>query len=254
MLAIDVGNTHITVGFFLGAELNKVLRVPTLEILEGAAFFKHVPDALGYSAPGAAISSVRAQVTEMIVREFEAKTGRKPLVADVATPMGITVRYDTLATLGVDRLICAAAAHHLYQEPGRAVIVIDMGTATTIDYVTSDGVFIGGMIAPGLKSAYQGLIAGAPQLPLLDELSVHAIIGSSTAECLRSGITIGHAAMIRGVVEMMAQSTGVLPVTVVTGGLSSLVRGMLPKDYIVDDALILKGLSLIFTLHTKNKC
>ena len=127
---------------------------------------------------GAAISSVRAAAAEIIEREIQAVTGTPPLFVNVGTPMGIEISYDTKETLGMDRLVAAAAAYHLYRSPERlGLVVIDMGTATTIDYITGQGVFIGGMIAPGLRSAYQGLLAAAPQLPQVDDLSVPRIIG-----------------------------------------------------------------------------
>ena len=254
MLAIDVGNTHITIGLFKKADLKAVFRVSTERCLKGAAFFEYLPEVREHISPDAVISSVRTPVTDIIIREFEAKTGKRPLVVDVYTPMGIEVCYETKETLGVDRLICAAAAYCLYRKEGRAVVTVDMGTATTIDYVTEDGIFIGGMITPGLRSSYQGLLAAAPQLPNLDDLLAHVVIGNSTAECVRSGVTIGHAAMIRGVAEMMAQAKGTLPIVVLTGGLSGMVRDILPRDYIVDDNLILKGLSIVFNLHSENKC
>lgn len=254
MLAIDVGNTQITTGLFAGTTLREVYRVPTQTCLESLSFFEHLPEVCSQIHEGTVISSVREAVTGVIVREIEDRAGTQPLFVDVSTPMGIEVRYQTKETLGIDRLICAAAAYPLYRKQGKAMVVIDMGTATTIDYLTEDGAFIGGMITPGLKSSYQGLLAGAPQLPLLDDLMTQIIIGGSTAECIRSGLTIGHAAMIRGVVEMMAQAKGTDPVVVLTGGLLRLVSGMLPRDYIIDAELILKGLATIFTLQNKNKC
>ncbi len=254
MLAIDVGNTHITVGLFEGLKMQAVFRMPTEKCLKGLSFFEHLPEICEHISSGAVISSVRAPVSDIVVRELETMTSKRPLLVNVSTPMGIAIRYETKETLGVDRLICAAAAYHLYRKEGRAVVVIDMGTATTIDYVTEDGVFLGGMIAPGLKSSYLGLLTAAPQLPVLDDLLVHDIIGSSTEECIRSGLTMGHAAMIRGVVEMMAQAKGTLPVVVLTGGLSRIVRQILPRGYIVDEDLILKGLCLIFTLQNEKKC
>ena len=257
MLAIDVGNTQITTGLFAGTTLREVYRVPTQTCLESRSFFEHLPEACSRVDTGAVISSVREAVTGLIVREIEDRSGTAPLLVDVSTPMGIEVRYQTKETLGIDRLICAAAAHQLYRKQGKAMVVVDMGTATTIDYLTEDGAFIGGMITPGLKSSYQGLLAGAPQLPQLpqlDDLMTQIVIADSTAECIRSGLTVGHAAMIRGVVEMMAQAKGTDPVVVLTGGLLRLVNGMLPRDYVIDAELILKGLATIYTLQNKNKC
>jgi type III pantothenate kinase len=254
MLAIDVGNTQITVGLFEEGELMDVFRVSTEACIQSSSFFEYLPEVHKLVSSDVIVSSVRAAVTGIIERETRALTGGKPFIVDVSTPMGIEVRYETKETLGIDRLVCAAAARHLYGVPGRAMVVVDMGTATTIDYVTEEGVYLGGMIAPGLMSSYQGLLTAAPQLPRLDDLSARSLIGSSTADCLRSGVTMGHAAMIRGAVEMMARSKGSQPEVVLTGGLSGMVRGLLHPDYIVDEALILKGLRFIFILHNENRC
>jgi len=128
-----------------------------------------------------------------------------------------------------------------------------MGTATTIDYVTEDGVFLGGMIAPGIHSAYQGLLSAAPVLPRLNDLFAGELIGASTEACVRSGVVMGHACMIRKVVEMMARQNKAKPVVVLTGGTSCMVGKALPRTYRIDNNLILKGLSVIWSLLNSKK-
>jgi type III pantothenate kinase len=198
--------------------------------------------------------SVRSEATKIIIKEFEESTGASPMLVDVNTPMGIAVSYETKETLGMDRLVCAAAAFHLHREKHRPLIVIDMGTATTIDYISEDGVFKGGMIAPGIESAYQGLISAAPGLPRLDDLFTGELIGTSTEACVRSGVVMGHACMIRKVVEMMARQNKTKPVVVLTGGTSGMIAKGLPRTYIIDNNLILKGLSVLWSLLKLKKC
>jgi type III pantothenate kinase len=253
MLAIDIGNTNITAGIFKGSDLLGVYRVPTEDCLRGSAFFAHVPVLCNALPDSAVMVSVRSAAARIIIRELEESTGASPMLVDVTTPMGIEVSYETKETLGVDRLVCAAAAFHLYRKKHRPVIVIDMGTATTIDYVSEDGVFLGGMIAPGIKSAYQGLISAAPGLPRLDNLFESELIGTSTETCVRSGVVMGHACMIRKVVEMMTRKNKAKPVVVLTGGTSGMVANGLPKTYIVDNDLILKGLCVIWSLLNVKK-
>ncbi len=125
-----------------------------------------------------------------------------------------------------------------------------MGTATTIDYVTAQGAFRGGMIAPGIRSAYEGLLAAAPQLPRIGDFTAGALIGTDTVSCVRSGVVTGHAAMIMKVLEMVAGSETETLVGV-TGGRSGTVRDDLPKWYIFDETLILKGLLRIHSLQDK---
>jgi type III pantothenate kinase len=254
MLAIDIGNTNITAGIFEGSDLKDVFRVPTEECLKGSAFLAHVPDLYNALPDSAVMVSVRSAAAKIIIKEFEESTGASPILVDMNTPMGIAVSYETKETLGMDRLVCAAAAFHLYREKNRPLIVIDMGTATTIDYVSEDGVFFGGMIAPGIKSAYEGLISAAPQLPRLHDLFADELIGTSTEACVRSGVVIGHACMIRKVVEMMARQNKVKPVVVLTGGTSGMVAKGLKRTYIIDNNLILKGLSVLWSLLNSKKC
>jgi type III pantothenate kinase len=248
MLAIDIGNTNITAGIFEGGDLMDVFRVPTEECLKGVAFLAHVPDLRNALPDCAVMVSVRSAATKIIIKEFEESTGTSPLLVDVNTPMGIAVGYETKETLGMDRLVCAAGAFHLYREKHRPIIVIDMGTATTVDYISEDGVFKGGMIAPGIKSAYEGLLAAAPGLPRLHNLFAGELIGTSTEACVRSGVVMGHACMIQKVVELMARQNKAKPVVVLTGGISGIVAEGLPKTYIRDNNLILKGLSVIWSL------
>lgn len=254
MLAIDVGNTNITAGIFEGSDLKDVFRVPTEECLKGSAFLAHVPDLCKALPDSAVMVNVRSVAAKIIIKEFEESTGTPPMLVDVNTPMGIALSYETKETLGIDRLVCAAAAFHLYREKHRPIIVIDMGTATTIDYVSEDGVFKGGMIAPGIKSAYQGLLSAAPGLPRIDDLFAGELIGTSTEACVRSGVVMGHACMIRKVVEMMARQNKTKPVVVLTGGTSGMVAKGLPRTYIKDNNLILKGLSVLWSLLKLKKC
>ena len=254
MLAIDIGNTHITVGFFEGKELQDIFRIPTNVCLKSASFLEYLPSERNLLASGVVISSVRAAAAEVVKREIQAVTGSLPLMVKIDTEMGIEVSYDTKETLGIDRVVAAAAARHFYGRQGHALVVVDMGTATTIDFVTEAGSFLGGMIAPGLMSAYCGLLSSAPQLPRVEDLSGPRIIGRTTLDCIRSGVVTGHAAMIRGAVEMMSEAIGSLVQVILTGGLSVIVKDFLPPDYIRDEFLILRGLSFIYSLHNENNC
>ncbi|MBN1635233.1 MAG: type III pantothenate kinase, partial [Deltaproteobacteria bacterium] len=163
--------------------------------------------------------------------------------------------YHTKETLGVDRLVNAAAACFLYGIQGKPVIVIDMGTATTIDYVNPQNEFLGGAIAPGLVSASKGLEINAPELPQIDLSSDVSAIGRTTDECIRSGVILGHAAMIKGMVDLMsAQSHETGPIVVLTGGLSEVVKESFSDRYIFDKNLTLKGLYHIYRINRHQTC
>jgi type III pantothenate kinase len=251
MLAIDVGNTNITAGVFAGDVLEEVVRVSTSSCISDGSFLVHAPGVSRFPCGEAVVVGVRPDVMDIVIRELSG-SGASPVVVGVDTPMGIESAYRTPDTLGADRLVCAAAAFHLHGGHGRPVVVVDMGTATTIDYVSGRGVFMGGVIAPGMMSAYRGLLASAPMLPRIEEYSGGPLIGADTVSCLRAGIVKAHAAMITSVAQMMGEERGESPNVVVTGGLSGLVEGMLPGSYVFDGSLILKGLLLIHSLlHAK---
>ncbi|HPC48460.1 MAG TPA: type III pantothenate kinase, partial [Deltaproteobacteria bacterium] len=201
----------------------------------------------------AVLVSVRPDAASIVERDLAA-AGTETTRVTVDTPMGIGVAYETPETLGADRLVCAAAAYSLYSDGTHPVVVADMGTATTIDYVTASGVFTGGMIAPGITSAYEGLMAAAPRLPRIELGPDAPTRGTSTSSCLLAGTVTSHAAMIMKAAEMMGKEDGKTPVVVITGGLSVLVRRIMPDSYIFDDNLILRGLRLIHAIIHAGGC
>jgi type III pantothenate kinase len=252
MLAIDVGNTHITCAFMEGDEIRLLRRVPTETCIARNAFLDLL-DPGGLPMPSqVAISSVRRPITCIIYRDLEKKLGITPFVVSKDTPMGITTSYQSMETLGTDRLVDAAACYHLYNRGKAPGIVIDLGTATTVDCITGEGVFLGGAIVPGLVSAYRGLLSSAPELPEIDISPVDELIGTTTRECLRSGVIAGHAALIRELSSQMAGRLGKKPLVVVTGGLAGVIDALLPVDYIRDEHLTVKGLSIIYSINIKN--
>lgn len=251
MLAIDVGNTHIKSAIFDGPIVRDISTLSTNLCQQRGSFLDLMPAIKATRPEAVVIASVRATITRIMLFEFAEQLGTQPLVVDCDTDMGIQNRYESSSTLGIDRLVNAASAYHLYRSQGRPLIVIDMGTATTIDFVDSQGAFIGGAIAPGLVSAYTGLRSLAPALPEIAlERSARAV-GRNTQECMASGTVIGHAAMIREMARLMAGDED--PVVVVTGGISTLLDDWYPKDYIIDRDLTLKGLRIIYerTAHAE---
>jgi len=244
MLAIDVGNTHIKSAVFDGPVIRDVFIVSTNQCQHQGSYLELMPTLQTTPPDSVAIASVRTPITRILQAEFSTQFSVEPLLVDIHTDMGIKNCYQSAATLGIDRLVNAAAAYHLYHRPDRPLIVIDMGTATTIDYVDAQGAFIGGAIAPGLISAYTGLRSLAPALPEIVIERAQRPIGRSTMECMASGIVIGHAAMIREMARLMDIEGD--PIVIVTGGLSAVLEDWFPKDYIIDRDLTLKGLRIIY--------
>ena len=244
MLAIDVGNTHIKTAVFDGPVIRDVFILSTNQCQQQGTFLELMPSLQAAMPDTVVIASVRTPVTNILQDEFHAKHSVEPLIVNIHTDMGIQNRYQSAATLGIDRLVNAAAAYHLYLKPGHPLIVIDMGTATTIDYVDAQGAFMGGAIAPGIISAYTGLRSLAPALPEIVIERTQRPIGRNTPECMASGTVIGHAAMIREMARLMDADGN--PVVIVTGGLSVVLEDWFPKDYIIDRDLTLQGLRIIY--------
>lgn len=254
MIAIDAGNTLIACAVFDGEEIGQVHRISTQACLQSGSFLGNLPMLPDLAIEDVVLSSVRRQVKDLIISEIKAKTGSSPFVVDVTTDMGIINLYETKQTLGVDRVICAAAGFHLYSRGVFPLVIIDMGTATTIDYLTEKGEYLGGIIAPGLMSAYDGLLERAPELPRLDVRPGGPLIGKTTDQCILSGVIHGHSALIERVVDKMVQERGTDAGVLLTGGFSAVLRDLLPHRYVHDQDLILKGLRTIYNFHRENKC
>mgnify|MGYP001036218806 CR=1 FL=1 len=253
MLAIDVGNTHITCAVIREEEVLLVKRIPTDLCLQAGTFFEHL-DLEGHELSGQIVmSSVRKALCELVEKESMRLFSKTPVMVTKETPMGIQNRYGSPETLGMDRLVDACACHHIHTRGKRPGIVVDMGTATTIDYLTEHGEFLGGAIVPGLMSSYRGLMASAPELPEVDLAGVDHAVGTTTVECIRSGAVAGHAALVKGLCSTIAREKGADPLVVVTGGLAGVVDTWLPGDYIRDEHLLLRGLAIIERIYRK-KC
>jgi type III pantothenate kinase len=252
MLAIDVGNTHITSAVIEEEEILLIRRIATETCLKTGTFLDHLDIDGRPLPPEIVLSSVRRPVSEIIVQECERRLGIAPFVVTNETPMGITNLYGTIDTLGTDRLVDAAACYHLHTRGKRPGIVIDMGTATTIDYITEKGEFLGGAIAPGLVSAYRGLLASAPELPEIGISRVESAIGTTTKDCIRVGVIAGHAAMVQALSSMMAKAGHKTPLVVYTGGLADVVETWMPREYVRDELLTLRGLSIIYRINMKS--
>lgn len=242
MLAIDAGNSRIVAAVFAGDSIGEVFCLATRE----AGLLTREPRLADFARQGAALASVRPQLANLVAAEFAA-AGLELMLIDGSCDFGLTSAYATPATLGIDRLVGAAAARHFHG--GRDLIVIDAGTATTVDYVTAAGEFLGGLIAPGLSSAVAGLGLKAPLLPAVELKAPERVIGRSTAECLQIGGVVGHAAMLRGLVDLMTAERGGEPLVLLTGGFTGLLAPWLPPGWISDEHLTLKGIKVVYELN-----
>jgi type III pantothenate kinase len=249
LLAIDIGNTEITMGLFDAERLTTVWRlttvVPRTPDEWAAGVVAHLAGA-GYSAQevrSAVQASVAPAVTESLAEGVAAATGVRPVVVDATSKLPIRLDVDEPLTVGADRVVNALAACELYR---RDTIVVDFGTATTFDCVIGDGRFIGGVIAPGLATAAENLTRRAAKLPATELVAPPHVIGRRTEDCIRSGVLFGAADATDGLVRRIkAEWPGTQsPFVVGTGGLVAPVAPLSKEIERVEPHLTLLGLRI----------
>jgi type III pantothenate kinase len=254
LLTFDVGNTETTLGLYDGSELRAHWRIMT--------DVARTPDEFGvllrgllagqeialHQVTGVAIGSVVPPVTAPLAeacREWLPTT--RVEIIDARSPLPITLQVDEPLTVGADRIINTLAASRKY---ARDAIVVDLGTATTFDCITKDAVFLGGVIAPGVRSSAETLFRRTSKLPATELVAPSRVIGTRTEECIRAGVMFGAAASIDGLVDRIKAEwpNGDIPIVVGTGGLAETFAPLCRSFDTVDPYLTLYGLSLAFEL------
>lgn len=254
VLAVDIGNSNVVIGCFEGNDIRLLERMSTNRnstALEYAVLIKTVLELNGLeriSFEGGIISSVVPSVTNMVKAAIEKLTGKPPLVVGPGLKTGLKILLDNPAQLGSDRVADAVAAISEYPYP---LITIDMGTATTISVIDRNKNFIGGVIMPGLRISAESLSSRTSQLPQVSLDPPKKAIGRNTIDCMRSGIVLGCAATIDGIIEKIEEELG-YPCTVVsTGGHAGIVIPYCKRRIIVDEKLLLKGLMILYQKNTR---
>lgn len=254
LLALDMGNTNITIGVFDGGSLMFESRVATdrtkmedqyaIDLMDIFRLY-HVD---AHDFEGAVISSVVPPLDHAIRNAVRKVTGVQPYVVGPGTKTGINIRIDNPAQLGPDLLVGAVAAVSQYGAP---CIIWDLGTATTVSVVDCRGAFLGGAIMSGVNTGMESLIAHASLLPRISVDTPKKVIGSNTIECMQSGIVYGTAAMLEGMCERIEAELGKPAKVIATGGLGRVVVGHCKREIIYDDKLLLEGLRLIYEKNRK---
>ena len=249
ILAVDIGNSNVVVGCFDRDTLLFVDRFATnrsATALEHALLIKTALELGGYAHmqfDGSIISSVVPAVTNAMCAAVEKLTKTTPLLVGPGLKTGLMLKLEKPSQLGSDRVADAVAAIASYPPP---VIVIDMGTATTISVVDKTGAFIGGMIMPGLRLSTEALSSKASQLPQISLKSPERAIGRNTVDCMRSGIILGTASILDGAISRIQEELG-YPCTVIsTGGNARLVTPHCKHPIHTDEDLLLKGLRILY--------
>jgi type III pantothenate kinase len=254
LLTFDVGNTETTLGLFDGDTLRAHWRVMTdvaRSSDELGVLMRGLLDGAGLSSAdvrGVAIGSVVPRVTVPLTEACRRwLTPERVEVIDARSPLPITLAVDEPLTVGADRLINTLAASRRFQ---RDAIVVDLGTATTFDCITRDGVFLGGVIAPGVQTSAETLFRRTSKLPATELVAPSRVIGKRTEECVRAGVMFGAAESIDGIVRRIVAEWpgGERPLVVGTGGLAEIFAPLVSCFDLVDAHLTLRGLALAFAL------
>ncbi|MBR5140514.1 MAG: type III pantothenate kinase [Clostridia bacterium] len=253
LFCVDIGNSNIKFGVFSGDDLAFVSTISTDTGATEDEYAIRIKSALALHSvdlskiDGAIISSVVPQITCVISRAIEFLFGVKPLVVGPGVKSGIGIQCDMPSSVGAD-LICASVAADAFY--GRPAIIVDMGTATKLTVINNKGSFIGTSIAPGVMLGLNALARGTAQLPLVGLEAPPSVIGKNTADCMKSGIIFGNAAMLDGMIRRIKDELREDAVVVATGGYASTVIAHCREKIIYDADLILKGLNCIYK---KNK-
>ena len=254
LLAIDIGNTNLVIGCVHDDKILFKARIATdrtrtsdqygVEIksmLEAYGVKRSdIEDCIISSVVPPVFNSVRTGVIKII--------GKQPMVVGPGLKTGLNIHVDVPSQVGSDRIVIAVAALAEYKAP---LLLMDLGTATTIEAVEPDNVYMGGVIIPGVRVSLDALTSRAAQLPGISLDQPKQVIGKNTVDCMRSGMMYGTAAMIDGLVERMVEELGHRCTLIATGGLAQFITPLCRREIILEKDLLLKGLNIIYKKNKK---
>ena len=254
ILALDVGNSSIMIGGFQGKELLFTARIRTDSTKTSDEYcidLMSILDVYHYSREdirGSIIASVVPQVTNACKTALRKICGKEPLVVEPGLKTGLDIRIDNPDLIGADLVVGAVAALQEHKPP---MIVVDMGTATSMMVLDDTGALIGGCICPGVQVSLDALTSRTALLPGLQLDEPKRAIGKNTIECMRSGVMLGAASMLDGMVVRMEEELGQKTAVVITGRIAKFVSPMCRTPLIYEKDLTLKGLNAIYLQNHK---
>jgi type III pantothenate kinase len=254
LLLCDVGNTNIVLGIYQGDEIVAYWRV--------SSDSKKTADEYGMllrqlfrtnniernKIKAMVISSVVPPLNQILAEMAEKYFAVKPLIIGPGIKTGMPILFDDPKEVGADRIVNGVAA---YQKYGGPCIVLDFGTATTFDAISSKGEYLGGAISPGVGISTEALFQNAAKLPRIELIKPSKVIGKSTVSCMQSGIVYGYIGQIEGIVSRMKEELGGKAFVVATGGLADLFGLETKSIDKVDHLLTLEGLKIIYNRNIK---
>ena len=249
ILAVDIGNSNIVIGGVEGESIvfeSRIRTDATKTSDEYCVDLKILLDVQGIavqSIEGAIIASVVPQVLNSIHTAILKLTGKTSLVVGPGLKTGLNIKIENPAQTGADLVVGCVAALREHKPP---MIVVDMGTATTVVVLDETGALIGGSTSPGVKISMDALTERTALLPGLQLDQPKRAIGKNTIDCMRSGIMLGTACMLDGLIARMEAELGCKTTVVATGGIAKFVLPMCQTPVIYDKDLIIKGLAALY--------
>ena len=249
ILTVDIGNSNIVIGGVEGDQIifEARLRTDTTKTSDEYCIeLKSLLDIYGISAEaveGSIIGSVVPQVLNSFQTAIKKLTGKQSLVVGPGLKTGLNIKIENPAQTGADLVVGCVAALREHKPP---MIVVDMGTATTMVVLDETGALIGGCICPGVKISMDALTERTALLPGLQLDQPKRAIGKNTIECMRSGIMMGAACMVDGMIRRMEEELGCKTTVVATGGIAKFVLPMCKTPVIYDKDLLVKGLAALY--------
>ena len=253
LLAIDIGNTNLVIGCFRDDKILFKARIATDRTRTSDQYgveIKNMLEAYGVDRTDikdCIISSVVPPVFNSVRTGVIKIIGKQPMVVGPGLKTGLNIHVDVPSQVGSDRIVIAVAALAEYKAP---LLLLDLGTATTIEAVEPENVYMGGAIIPGVRVSLDALTSRAAQLPGISLDQPTRVIGKNTVDCMRSGMMYGTAAMIDGLIDRIEEELGHRSTIIATGGLAQFIIPLCKREIILEKDLLLKGLNI---LYKKNK-
>lgn len=249
LFVIDVGNTNTVLGVYDKDELVARWRLTTERqrtVDEYGILCRNLftlakldPDKIDALAISSVVPPLNFTLYKMATTYFNIE----PLFVEPAKNAGIKIHYDTPDAVGADRVVNAVAAFHKYGGP---CIVVDFGTATTFDAISSEGDYLGGVISPGVNISSEALFLHAARLPRVQIRHPERVVGTSTIVSIQSGLYFGYIGLVDGILTRMIAELGPQKTIIATGGLAPLIGKGSALIETIDDNLLLEGLKLIY--------
>jgi len=256
LLTIDIGNTNITMGLYADEILGPRWRFATnhekmpdeygIQMLE---FLSHASIKTS-DITGISMASVVPPLTGRFVEACKKYLHVEPFVIDAGVKTGVRIKYEDPRSVGADRIVDAAAVQRLYGGPA---CVVDFGTATTFDAISTKGDYLGGAITPGISIAAEALFMRAAKLPRVDLNHPPSVIGRNTTHAIQSGLLFGYVALVEGMVTRFHKELGENMKVIFTGGLAEIIAKETDCVDIIAPWLTMDGLKIIWDLNKSEK-